>query len=273
MDSTKNHKINLRGKKETLLITLLAKAQDSYSKHPILNDKRAAEILDMIDYDFEKVSHFGNEIMVIRAKQLDTWLEEFIKKHPDATILNLGCGLDTRIARINPPSTVNWFDLDFPEVIELRKYFFTNLEGYRMISSSVTELNWLEQIQRNQPTMIIAEGILEYLSEGEVKKLLNRLTSYFPQGQIAFDVMSSFAVNSGKDSLKATTGAVHKWTVDDISDVDKLDPKLKRAADLSIFKSKFIRKLPFKIRLLYSIIHRIPNFRNMMILLLYKIST
>lgn len=102
--------------------------------------------------------------------------------------------------------------------------------------------------------------------------MLNRLTSYFPQGQIAFDVMSSFGVNSGKDSLKAATGVVHKWTVDDISDVDKLDPKLKRTADLSIFKSKFIHKLPFKTRLLYSIMRKIPNFRNMMLLLLYKIS-
>jgi O-methyltransferase involved in polyketide biosynthesis len=194
MDFTRNHKINLKEEKETLLITLQAKAKDSYSKHPILNDKKAAEILQMINYDFEKLSHFGNEIMVIRAKQFDTWLQEFIKVNPNATILNLGCGLDTRIARINPPSTVKWFDVDFPEVIELRTSFFTNKEGYEMIPSSVTDTNWLEKIPKYRPTMIIAEGMLEYLSEDEVKELLNRLTSYFPEGQITFDVMSSFNI-------------------------------------------------------------------------------
>ncbi|WP_338452928.1 class I SAM-dependent methyltransferase [Niallia oryzisoli] len=124
MDLTKNQNIHLTEEKETLLITLQAKAIDSRSKHSILHDKKALEILHLIDYDFEKVNHFGNEIMVIRAKQLDTWLQEFIKKYPNATVLNLGCGLDTRIARINPPSTVNWFDVDFPEVIQLRKSFF-----------------------------------------------------------------------------------------------------------------------------------------------------
>lgn len=267
MDS---RKINLSEEKETLLITLQAKAQDSRSKNPILDDKKAAEFLHMIDYDFENVSHFGNEIMVIRAKQLDTWLQIFIKKYPSATVLNLGCGLDTRIARINPPSMINWFDVDFPEVIELRKSFFKSQKGYVMISSSITDLNWLNEIPKDQPTIILAEGVLEYLTEDEVKELLNLITSNFPKGQIAFDVMSSFAVNSGKDRLKETTGAVHQWTVDDINTVDQLNGKLERKTALSIFRSKYIHKLPLKTRLLYSVLGMIPNFRSMMKLLLYK---
>lgn len=270
MDLTRTHKINLSEEKETLLITLQAKALDNRSKNPILYDKKAEEMLQMIDYDFEKINGFGNEIMVIRAKQLDTWIHEFLKKQPNATILNLGCGLDTRISRINPKETVHWFDVDFPEVIELRKAFFSNHKGYEMIPSSVTELDWLKKIPNNQPTMIIAEGVLEYLSEDEVKNLLNRLTKHFPNGQIAFDVMNSFAINSGKKELKQTTGAVHKWAVDDIHDVDKLDSKLNRIANISIFKSKFIHKLPLKTRLLYSAMSIVPSFKNMMRLLLYK---
>ncbi|WP_026574327.1 class I SAM-dependent methyltransferase [Bacillus sp. UNC438CL73TsuS30] len=264
------HKINLTEEKETLLITLYAKALDSHSKHPILHDKKAVEILQKIDYDFEKINHFGNEIMVVRAKQLDTWLQEFLKKEPEATVLNLGCGLDTRISRINPPSTASWFDVDFPEVIELRKLFFSNQDGYEMISSSVTELTWLDQIQRNNPVMIIAEGMLEYLTKDEVKTLLNRLTSYFPHGQIAFDVMNSFAINSGKERLKETTGAVHKWIVNDIQDVDRLNSKLKRIAAFSVFKSKYVHKLPIKVRLIYAAMTAFPSLRNMMRLLLYK---
>lgn len=82
--------------------------------------------------------------------------------------------------------------------------------------------------------------------------------------------MNSFAVNSGKDHLKETTGAVHKWTVDDHNTVDQLNDKLRRIAALSIFRSKYVHKLPLKTRLLYSALCMIPNFRNMMRLLLYR---
>ncbi|MBE6182750.1 class I SAM-dependent methyltransferase [Heyndrickxia ginsengihumi] len=264
------NKIQLDNEKETLLITLYAKALDSRSKNSILKDKKAAELVDMIDYNFEKLHSFGNETMVVRAKQLDSWLHTFLENHQDATVLNLGCGLDTRISRVHPPSTVKWFDVDYPEVIEVRKHFYSNCEGYQMIASSVTELNWLEKIPKDKPAIIIAEGLLEYLTKDEVKILLERLTKHFPSGQIAFDVMNSFAINAGKEHLKKTTGAEHKWAVDDIHEVDKLNAKLKRIASFSIFRSKYIHKLPFKLRFLYTIMYVVPNFRNMIRLLLYK---
>lgn len=270
MVTNKAHKVFLEKEKETLLITLHAKALDSRLKNSILHDKKAAEIANLIDYNFEKVNGFGNKIMVIRAKQLDTWLHQFLNRHTNATVLNLGCGLDTRVSRIMPPPTVHWYDVDFPEVMEIRKQFYSNQNGYEMISSSITELKWLEQIPRNNPVLVIAEGVLEYLSEDDVKTLLIRITSYFPHGQIAFDVMNSFAIQSGKESLKETTGAVHKWTVDDIHEVDQLNSQMKRIANLSIFKTKYIHKLPLKERFLYSAMCIIPSFRNMMRLLLYK---
>lgn len=264
------HKVNLEKEKETLLITLQAKALDSRSKNTILNDKKAEEILKMIDYDFEKLNNFGNDVIVIRAKQFDAWLEDFLKVNSNATVLNLGCGLDTRVSRINPQSNVLWFDVDYPDVIDVRKLFFSTKDGYEMISSSVTELDWLEHIPNDRPVMIIAEGILEYLTEDEVKTLLDRLTSFFPHGQIAFDVMNSFAVKSGKERLKDTTGAIHKWIVDDVQDVDKLNTKLTKTTDLSVFKSTYIHNLPLKVRLMYATLCLIPSFRNMMRLLLYK---
>ncbi len=264
------HKVNLENDKETLLITLQAKALDSRSIHTILNDKKAEEIMRMIDYDFEKLKSFGNEIMVVRAKQLDAWLEAFLEVNQNATVLNLGCGLDTRVSRLNPSSVGTWFDVDYPDVIELRKLFFPPKPGCEMISSSVTDPNWLEHIPRERPVMIIAEGLLEYLTQDEVKTLLNRLTSYFPHGRIAFDVMNSFAVKSGKNQLKETTGAVHKWIVDDVRTVDRLDPKLDRMDSLSVFNSKYIHNLPMKVRLVYAALCLIPRFRNMIRLLQYK---
>ena len=85
--------------------------------------------------------------------------------------------------RINPPSTVHWFDIDFPDVIQLRKNFYTDQPGYQMIEASITDPTWLAEIPTGEPVMIIAEGVLEYLTGEEVKILLNRLTGYFSHGE------------------------------------------------------------------------------------------
>ncbi len=140
-----------------------------------------------------------------------------------------------------------------------------------MIESSITGSSWLEKMPRDRPTLIIAEGVLEYLTAKEVKTLLNRITDHFLHGQIAFDVVSSYAMKYGKKELKETTGAIHKWAVDDIDEeVDKLNPKLKRIAELSLFQSPNIRKLSWQFRVLYGIVSLIPRYKNMLTLLRYQ---
>ena len=118
--------------------------------------------------------------------------------------------------------------------------------------------------------MIIAEGVLEYLTAEEVKMLLNHLTSYFSHGVIAFDVMNSFAIQSAKSAANEPTAGLHRWEVNDIREVDALDPKLKRDQAISVFRSPYIRKLPISYHLLYSSIALIPKFRNMIRLLHYQ---
>jgi O-methyltransferase involved in polyketide biosynthesis len=265
------HKVHLSREKATLLITLYAKALDHRSRHPVLDDEKADEMVRTIDYDFEKLSSFGNgNIMVVRAKQFDEWLREFLSSNPSAVVLNLGCGLDTRVSRIKPPTSVSWFDIDYPEVIAERRKFYSERKGYRMTASSLTEPGWLEEVPRDRPAMIIADGVFEYLAPDEVKALLNRLIGHFPRGQIVFDVMSSFAVNSERSNLQETTGAVHQWTVDDVRTVDGMDPQLKRIDDVSVFRSRYVRKLPVKYRLVYGTMSVFSTFRNMMRLLRYE---
>jgi O-methyltransferase involved in polyketide biosynthesis len=265
-----NNEVQLTNEKETLFITLCAKALDYRSKHSILEDKTADDLVRKVKLDISKYKGFGNDVMVIRAKQFDEWIKQFIAINQNAVVLYLGCGLDTRITRIKPPSYVSWFDVDYPEVISLRKNFFSDKNEYRMIASSVTEQGWLSQIPANMPTLIIAEGLLEYLTPEEVKILLNRLTNYFAHGQVIFDVMNSFAIQSGKESLKRTTGAVHKWAVDDVTEVDRMNLKWKRLKYLPLFKSPFVKQLPYKRRFLLGLASFIPKFKNMIGLMQYQ---
>jgi O-methyltransferase involved in polyketide biosynthesis len=266
-----SYKISLTEEKETLLMTLYAKAFDSRSKHSILHDTKADEIAAQIDYDFAKLDSFDHgNLTILRAKQLDEWLQAFLKTNPQGVILNLGCGLDTRITRINPSPEVSWFDVDYPEVIALREHFYANRDGYTMIGSSVTAAECLATIPTNRAVMIIAEGLLEYLTEDEVQTLFARLTDAFPHGQIAFDVINSFALQAGKAELHKTTGAEHKWAVDTPEAVDKLNPRFKRIGDQPLLLSPYMRELPWQFRLLYGILALFPNFKTMLRLLHYQ---
>jgi O-methyltransferase involved in polyketide biosynthesis len=235
-----------------------------------LRDAAAADLVKRIKYDFSKHAMASNSVVVIRAKEFDDWITGFISKNADATIVYLGCGLDTRILRVDPPSSVRWFDIDYPEVIELRRSLFSGREGYTMVGASILDREWFDQVPADNPTLVLAEGVFEYITEDEVKTLLNRVTSYFKTGEVLFDVMNSFAIESGRKRLAATTGATHKWAVDDLHNVDRLNARMKRIKSLSLFRSRYMRKLTIKERLLYGILSIAPTFRNMLRMLRYR---
>src|ERR1044072_3192814 len=85
---------------------------------------------------------------VVRTKAHDDWARSFITDHPDAVVLHLGCGLDSPVDRIDPPGTVDWYDLDSPSVIELRRELLPPREHHTLIDSSVTDLAWLDRVPR-----------------------------------------------------------------------------------------------------------------------------
>jgi O-methyltransferase involved in polyketide biosynthesis len=272
-EPTDAQKVDLRGAPATMLITLYAKALDYRSPHPILNDERADQIVHMIDYDFERVTGFGDSVMMaIRARQYDEWLKEFLARHRDAVVLNLGCGLDTRVSRIDPPASVRWFDVDFPEVIDLRKKFYADGSNYKMLAASLGDERWLGEVPRELPAGVVAEGVFEYMIVDDVRALLNRLTNHFAEGQVIFDCLSSFAVKSGRTELETKTGAVHKWAVDDIREVDALEPRLRRINDLSLVRTRYRRELSWGYRLLFAAASLVPRSRDLHRLLRYEFS-
>jgi O-methyltransferase involved in polyketide biosynthesis len=263
--------IEITQEKETLFITLYAKALDYKSRKPILNDQTAHDIINSLDYDFSKLRKLGGEATVIRTRQIDDWINEFIDINKDSVVLNLGCGLDSRIKRINPPLSVFWYDIDFPEVVELReKYYSIKMNNYYIIGTSVNENNWYKNIPNNLPVIIVADGVFEYLTSDEVKILFERFTNYFSNGEIIFDVMSSFAVNAGKKELKERTGTEHKWLVDDTKEIDNYNKKLKRKDNISIFCLPCIKNTSIRIKIFCKTASLLKNYRNMLRLLRYE---
>jgi O-methyltransferase involved in polyketide biosynthesis len=205
---------------------------DAAAKNSILHDRFAADAVARIDYDFKelKLPNGGDITLPMRAWHFDQWTRAFLAKNPISTVLHLGCGLDTRVQRIDPGPQVRWYDVDFPDVIALREQLYVDRVGYHPIGSSVTDLAWLDTIPGDTPVFVVAEGLVMYFHEKDGVALFRRITDQFPSGQIAFDGYSRSMVRL-VSRLATVRGAKVKlvWGVDDPHDLEKQVPKLRLA--------------------------------------------
>lgn len=200
----------LTGVPETLLIPLWARAYETGLPKPIVRDEKAIEMVSRIDYDFGKfekvwMSQVG---VAIRTEILDEQAAAFIAAHPNALVVNLGAGLCTRFSRVGD-GCATWYELDLPEVVTLRKKFFDETDRHRLLTGSVTDLGWMDQIPRgeNQPLLFIGEGLFMYFDEATVKRIFVELARRFPGAELLFEMLGPMAVGRSKqhDALSNRT--------------------------------------------------------------------
>jgi O-methyltransferase involved in polyketide biosynthesis len=116
-------KVALSGAQETMLRTLYGKALDSRLPDSVLRDHAADQALQRIDHDFGRLTMTPRDVnsAAVRSKSYDLAARDILDRWPQRTVLRLGCGLDTRVQRLDPPATVRWYDVDLPDVIDLRR--------------------------------------------------------------------------------------------------------------------------------------------------------
>jgi O-methyltransferase involved in polyketide biosynthesis len=183
-----------------------------------------------VDYDFSRLRVPYKTVVLIcqRAKKLDAVARAFLAEHGNGVILHLGCGLDSRFWRVDD-GQVEWYDLDMPPVIELRRQFYAEQERYHLLASSVTDLDWTNAVATvNRPVLIVAEGLLMYLDEANVKRLFLRLREVFPGCRLIADVFSRMTARSAAKhpSLKQT-GASLGWGIDEPRELESWAPGIR----------------------------------------------
>jgi O-methyltransferase involved in polyketide biosynthesis len=164
-----------------------------------------------------------------RAKKLDAVTRAFLAEHPGGVVLHLGCGLDNRYWRVDN-GQVEWYDLDMPPVVDLRKQFYPEAgDRYHLLASSVTDLAWVDGVKAaGRPVLVVAEGLLMYLNEADIKRLVLRLREAFPGCGLVGDVFSRLTARSAAQhsSLKQT-GAKIGWGIDDAHEVEAWAPGIR----------------------------------------------
>ncbi|HVQ52701.1 MAG TPA: class I SAM-dependent methyltransferase [Mycobacterium sp.] len=245
----------------TLLCMLYLRAYESRLAHPILGDHFAARDVTRIDYDFRRIhrvvrpaiNQFG---VALRSTLFDALATDYLDGHPDAVVLHLGCGLHSRAFRIAPQG-VRWFDVDLPHVIALRRQLYSESDSYRMVGSSVTDPGWINELPTGGAVLIVAEGLLMYVTPADVSELLHRLVNRFDTGELLADLLSEW----GPRLSRIFMSGLIKWGTRDGGEITHWDARLRLLEDSPIMAG--FDKIPLAPqRLLYRMQYVIPAIRN-----------
>jgi len=204
MNQTELFDIRMSDVSETSLLTLYCHALESQSNDPIISDPKAVEIMRAVNQELSKSKNRLHKRMVrgkidkrmvvhiaIRAKRYDEYVIEFLKSSPDGVVVNIGCGLDSRFLRIDN-GRVRFYDLDLPDVIEIKRRFFEESDRYQFIASSVLDYGWMAPLLQTGggPFLFVAEGVFMYLHREDVKSLVLGLQSRFPGSELVCEVFN-----------------------------------------------------------------------------------
>ena len=183
---------------KTLYIPLYGKAYVS-SRGLILEDKKAEEIWTAEGFSLKgkAKSKWLAYYMGMRSAVFDHWTLRRLEENPEAIVLHVGCGMDSRVLRVGNDAC-QWYDVDFPEVIAERKQYFSETANYHMIGADIREEDWLTEIPGGKTAVIVMEGISMYLKPEELKAALKRWKDYFGEIRILMDSYTVFAARATK---------------------------------------------------------------------------
>jgi methyltransferase (TIGR00027 family) len=252
MNEASKLQVDLSGAPQTMLATLYARALDADAEHPILGDRYAKDLVARIDFDWTNTGQNVKQAQSVttRAARFDDWARKFLAAHDRAVVLHLGCGLDSRALRLQPGPGVEWYDVDYPDVIALRKQLYPSGEHYHLVPASVTDPAWLAAIPADRPALLLAEGLTMYLTEDDGVALLQRVVEHFPSGELQFDVFNWLGIKSQSRANVAVrrSGSTLHWAVNSPEDILGRVPGL-RLQDTETMPNADLRgRVPFAYR-------------------------
>jgi O-methyltransferase involved in polyketide biosynthesis len=225
-------KVELGDIQRTLFMPVWARAVETKKKNPVLVDMTALEIIETVDFDFSLMTDNLPEISQIawiaRCKRLDMIVTRFITDHPEGTVINIGCGLDTSYERISGKS-VHWYDLDLPDVIELKKKFQKETDNRKYISSSFLDTKWFDNIVIYDRVLFISAGVFVYFEEVEIKNFIIKVADRFDDCEMFFDVTSPKGLEIANQIIQKSgldSRSFFKWALTDKSVITSWDKRI-----------------------------------------------
>ena len=195
------YKIEKNTVQETLIIPLYARKVCSELYPNLYRDETAVRLIDEIDYDFSEakknsrslMQRFGSLEVAMRQNDLAFEVRDYLKGHPSAAVVNLGCGLDST-GRACDNGSCNIYNLDFPDVIAVRNELLPAGEREQNIPCDLKDLAWFDKIDASGGAVFFASGVFYYFLTEQVRELVQGMADAFPGGVLVFDAANRTAV-------------------------------------------------------------------------------
>ena len=195
------HKIEKNTVQETLIIPLFARKVCSELYPNLYRDETSIRLIDEIDYDFSEaerksrslMQRFGSLEVAMRQNDLAWEVRDYLKGHPTAAVVNLGCGLDST-GRACDNGSCKIYNLDFPDVIDVRNELLPAGEREENIPCDLNDTAWYEKIDASGGAVFFASGVFYYFLTEQVKALVQSMAGAFPGGVLVFDAANRTAV-------------------------------------------------------------------------------
>lgn len=186
---------------ETLVIPLYGRKMCSELFPQLFRDETAIRLMDQIDYDFSTlaqksqstVQQFGFLEVAMRQNDLAWEVRDYLKKHPKAAVVNLGCGLDDT-GRNCDNGRCKLYNLDFPDVIAVRDALLPAGEREENIPCDLNDYSWFDRIDASEGAVFFAAGVFYYFLTEQFQTLVQAMAQAFPGGRLVFDAAGKAAV-------------------------------------------------------------------------------
>lgn len=186
---------------ETLVIPMYGRMKSSQLYPFLFKDDGAARLMSRIDYDFSSLEsnsrnamqRFGFLEVAVRQYNLAWEVRDYLKTHPNAAVVNLGCGLDDT-GRHCDNGTCKIYNIDYPDVIEVRNDLIPPGAREVNIACDLNDTSWFQAIDASGGAVFFASGVFYYFLRSQVQKLVTAMAAAFPGGRLVFDAANRTAV-------------------------------------------------------------------------------
>jgi O-methyltransferase involved in polyketide biosynthesis len=203
--------------------------------------------------------------VALRTAMFDRYVRPFVERHPAGTVVEIGAGLNTRFERLDT-GTIHWVDLDLPDGAALRRRYFQETDRRTILGCSILDPAWVDTVRQCPPPYcFVAETVLVYLQEAEVRTALGMISADFPGSRLVFDTLGPRAVRHGnQDHARQQLAGRFRWGCADPHALETWGSGLRlvESGALADVPLEIRPSLPLSMRVIIQLIRLRPAWRN-----------
>lgn len=130
-----------------------------------------------------------NMLLAANYKAFDDSVRLFLKEYPNATVIYLGCGLDTMFERVDN-GRVRFYNLDRSDKMAVRGSYWKPGDREFNITRSIDDMAWLDDIDEDisYGMLFVCRGIFSYYRPSEVREYILKIYEKFPGAHVLMDM-------------------------------------------------------------------------------------